>query len=75
MHTHLFQYLPRYEARVNPAHAHQVVVSALLDATPLVHDGDVVRIHDRRQPANKYGVGGKKGGDRGEQKQLRVNHY
>ena len=48
-------YLPRHEARLNPTHAHEVVVGALFDATPLVHDGDVVRIHDRRQPA-KYRV-------------------
>ena len=45
-----FRYLPGHEARVHPAHAHEAVVRALLNQPSLVHHGNVVSVHDRRQP-------------------------
>lgn len=43
-------YLARHEARVDPAGFHQLVVGPLFNESPLVHHGDVVRVHNGREP-------------------------
>lgn len=44
-------YLSRNETRVDPVGFHEVVVGPLLNEPPLVHHRDVVRVHNRGQPA------------------------